>query len=295
MYNRVSLKKLGIERTVIMKTFMKRVIAVCLIASLAGLTFGCSSKSDTKMPEETMALEDAKQELSFSYNNGEAETDDDKPEQDATEAPTQAPTEAPTQAEPATETSFVEATDAQGETMTDAQGAVATEVVTVTVPTEAPTEAPTTEAPTKAYEASYDTCKAYWLDMTQKGDYFFNGEFLVIEFQINEDIPDGSYPVTVAKTDIASWDLETWVPTLMDGEVVVGGEAGAAKTAGDEFTLIVDSVAGKAGDTVKVAVDLQNNPGFCGFAIDIKYDAAALTIVDTYAGADFDAAVNVVQ
>ena len=39
MYNRVSLKKLGIERTVIMKTFMKRVIAVCLVASLAGLTF----------------------------------------------------------------------------------------------------------------------------------------------------------------------------------------------------------------------------------------------------------------
>ncbi len=269
-----------------MKNFMKKVIAICLVASVSVAAFGCSSGKDEPIIE-TMALEDAKQELEFNYSVGGNVID-------ATEAPQQndatEPAEDATQpAEPATE--IVEVTDEAGETVTDAAGVVQTEIVTIPVqPTNPPAETSPSHTP------SYDLCKANWLDMSQAGDYFFNGEFLIIEFKLNEDLPDGFYPVSVYETDIASWELVTHKPTLIDGGIAVGNAKAEEQKASDGgFTLTVDNTTGKAGDTVKVAVNIENNPGFCGFIIDVKYDAAAMTIVDAYGGSEFDAAISVVQ
>jgi hypothetical protein len=245
-----------------------------------------------------LSPDDAKQELSFVYNNG-ASSD----EVEATEAKTDseedtAETEAVVYEEV---TEYVNVTDADGEPVTDENGTVQTEAVIVETKavsggsdnTSAETSA---SGNSSTYTASYDTCKAYWLDMSQQSDFYFEGEFLVIEFQVNEDIPDGSYPVTISQTDIASWDLVSYDPVIIDGEVAVNTDPAKQASASDsDFTLVVNSVTAKQGDTVKVTIDLANNPGFCGCVIDIQYDAAALTIVDTYGGSDFDQAVNYIN
>ena len=131
--------------------------------------------------------------------------------------------------------------------------------------------------------------------MSQESDFFFEGEFLIVEFEVNQDIPDGSYPVTIAQTDIASWDLVAWTPDIINGEVAVNTEIQPQADPDDDFTLKVRSVSAKQGDTVKVAIDLSHNPGFCGFTLDVQYDKSAMTIVDTYGGSDFmNTAVNYV-
>jgi len=146
---------------------------------------------------------------------------------------------------------------------------------------------------TSGYSATYDTCKAWWLDMTRQADYFFEGEFLVLEFEVSEDAPDGNYPITIAKTDIASWEEVQYTPEIINGEVAVGVPAASQPDmSSSDFSLKVNSVAVKQGDTAKVVIDLANNPGFCGFIIDIQYDVNAMKLVDSYGGDDFNNTVS---
>ena len=147
------------------------------------------------------------------------------------------------------------------------------------------------------YTPSYDTCKAYWLDMSNAGEFVFDGELFVFTFKIKETAPDGKYPVTIAKTDIGSWDVVTRVPECIGGEICVGDEKPSAQkeASADKFTLTVESVNGKPGDVVEVALNMKNNPGFCGFVIDIQYDKNALEIEEARGGVDFDKAVNFIS
>ena len=201
-------------------------------------------------------------------------------------------------------TEAVPVTDAEGQDVTNDAGEVQTEVVNVTEPPrEEPQENPgsqnndaTEAANTSSYSPSYDTCQAYWLDMSQEGDFFFNGEFLAFEFEVKEGTPDGSYPITIDSTDIASWDIVRWDPQIINGEVAVNTQAAAQEDMPDsDFGLKVNSVSAKPGDTVKVTIDLANNPGFCGFVIEVKYDKNALEMIDSYGGADFDTAIHYVK
>ena len=342
-----------------MKKFMKNVLAVCLTASLAIVAVGCSDKSggegstdagsNSKMPVETVSLDQVKQELTFNYNQG--------PVVEATEAGEDAEenlAEEETIMEEVTE--MVTETNADGQPETNKAGIVKMQPVVVetrpvsasnnkpatnnnnsnsnnnsssadgnsssadnnstpenTFPTRANSnnnnngnndtpstpDAPSLDpAPTVApvetpYTPVYDTCKAYWLDMTQMGDYTFNGEFLVITFQVKEDIPDGNYPVTIATTDIASWELTQYTPHIINGEIGINSTPAAQEEIGDDFTLKLNSVTAKQGDTVTIAMELQNNPGFCGFVIDVQYDSNALSIVEAKGGNDFQKAVTV--
>ncbi|MDE5753128.1 MAG: hypothetical protein K2H89_01075, partial [Oscillospiraceae bacterium] len=258
----------------------------------------------------------------------------EEPKEDATEGDaksTQESAKASTAAAPdksVTVTEHVEVTDASGQPVTDAAGVVQTEVVNVTekvqvtnpsgqpvtnasgtVQTEVVnvTQAPpatdannsgtdaATEPETVAYTPVIDVCRAYWLDMSQTCDFFFDGEFLVINFQVNEGIPDGNYPVTFKKTDIASWDVKKWDPVCINGEVAVNSEITAQDDLPEsDFGLKINSVAAKQGDTVQVTIDLSNNPGFCGFVVEVEYDKSAMKIISTKSGADFDSVVNYV-
>jgi hypothetical protein len=202
-------------------------------------------------------------------------------------------------------------TDAAGQQVTDAAGQSVTEATVVgtrevdaaaaqpdatAAPAPAQTDAPApaaTDAPAASYTPAYDTCKAYWLDMTQYGDYMFNGEFLVIQFKVNQDIPDGSYPVKIAKTDIASWEEVRYYPEIIDGEIAVGQAKAAQDPMSDKiFTLKVNSAEAKPGETVTMTIDLANNPGFCGFVIDIQYDANAMILVSAAGGKDYNESVE---
>ena len=311
----------------------KKILVFCLAAVMAACSFGCSgaktSSETEEIATETIDVNDTKLDQTFDYRKGpsidatEAKDDDSSSAADATTAAADsaadgaATTAAATTAagQPATVveevTQYVNVTDAAGQQVTDAAGQSVTEATvvgtrevdaaaaqpnTTAAPAPAQTDAPApaaTDAPAASYTPAYDTCKAYWLDMTQYGDYMFNGEFLVIKFQVNQDIPDGSYPVTIAATDIASWDLVKFTPVTIDGEVAVNTTAKAqADAPADEFSLKLNSVSCKQGDTVTVVMDLQNNPGFCGFVIDIQYDANAMSIVEASGGKDFNSAIK---
>ena len=150
-----------------------------------------------------------------------------------------------------------------------------------------------TAAPTEYTGPKYDTCKAYWLDMSKQGDFTFNGEFLTVTFALKSYIPDGSYPVKIAKTDIASWEEVRYYPEIIDGEIAVGQAKAAQDPMSDKnFTLKVNSAEAKPGETVTMTIDLANNPGFCGFVIDIQYDANAMILVSAAGGKDYNESVE---
>lgn len=294
---------------------MKKVMAFCLAASFAVAAVGCSDKKQD-IQTETISLDQTKQELTFDYSKGSAV---DATEADAAEDAA----ETETVIEEVTE--FVEVTEDGGQPVTDAEGAAQTQPLVVETRLSVVSNnnggsgngnagnsgnsgnnnsgnndnnnnGGNSGGNTQTYTPVYDTCKAYWLDMSQMGDYDFNGEFLKITFQVKDNIPQGSYPVSIATTDIASWDLVKYEPVKIDGEVAVDSVvADQQDITGSDFTLKVNSTSAKPGDLATVIVDLENNPGFCGFVIDIQYDSNALSIVEASAGSDFDAAVNVTQ
>lgn len=290
-----------------MKNIMKRCVLTCLVAAFAVSGFGCNKKpNDENRPAETISLENTKQDLTFSYKQG--------PAVDATESAENSEKADESTAESKQEyedvTEFVDVTDEAGQPVTDANGVKQTEVVVVgTRPVsgsgndssrvddgndDSSTADGNSGGNAGSYTPSYDTCKAYWLDMSKAEDYVFNGEFLIITFQVNEDIPDGNYPVTIAATDIASWDLVTYDPVIINGEVSVNSTPTEQQTAGSDFTLKVNSTEAKQGDVATVVVDLSNNPGFVGFVVDIQYDANAFTILDATGGKDFNNTIGTV-
>ena len=321
-----------LERMIrIMKNTMKRVLTICLLAAMAVSAFGCGKGKNQDIPVETISLDQTKQELTFDFNAGTVDEPDD-PGQDAVEN-TEITAEETTAAETTAAgtaafeevTQVVNVTDAEGHGVTDAAGESVTEmsvVATRPIETEATqasetkegeTEDPsdttelietrdngpdTTTAPAEgtteaAYKPSYATCKAYWLDMSKQGDFTFNGEFLTVTFAVKQDIPNGSYPVKLSKTDIASWEEVRYYPEIINGEVAVGQKAERQESMSDkDFSLKVNSVEAKQGETVTLTIDLANNPGFCGFVIDIQYDANAMTILEAGGGKDYDTAVN---
>lgn len=291
-----------------MKSYMKKMLLVCLAASLAVSVFGCSKKEEEDMQVETISLEQTKQDLTFSYKQGpgvdatEAEGDAEKQETEGEAA----------DAEFEEVTDFVEVTDAEGQAVTNAEGVVETQAVVVETRPASGTSgggnasgnngntgnngnsgSTGNSGNAQPYKPAYDICKAYWLDMSQADDYTFDGEFLIVTFQVNENTPDGSYPVSIAATDIASWELVSYDPVRIDGEVAVNQTPAAQADANDsDFTLKVNSATAKQGELATVVIDLSNNPGFCGFVVDIQYDSNALTIMDASGGADFNKTVQ---
>lgn len=289
---------------IIMKNTIKKILVLCLAGAMAAGAFGCGKGGKTESVRETLSVDDVKTELTFNYKTGAGEdaTENDPGEdpQEGDSAAESSAAEAETVIEEVTE--IVNVTDADGQDVTNELGEPETEKVVVeTREVAAPAESSSSGSENSqsggqsgsAYVPAYDTCKAYWLDMSKMGDYDFNGQFLTITFEVNDGIPDGSYPVTISATDIASWDLVSFNPKRIDGEVAVNTEVAAQENMpSDDFTLKVNSAAAKQGDQVVVTIDLANNPGFCGFVLDIQYDSNALTIVDATAGSDFNAAIN---
>ncbi len=138
-----------------------------------------------------------------------------------------------------------------------------------------------------------DTCQAWWIDYELTTDYVFDGELLMLEFQIAEDAPDGNYPVELILADLANCDAQTLEAEIIQGSVAVGqGHPEAQSEPDGTFSLCVDTVRGRAGDTVCVAVRMCGNPGLVGLRLDVQYDPDVLTLVDAYDGKAFALALE---
>lgn len=175
---------------------------------------------------------------------------------------------------------YVNQTDINGTTVTVEGGSQATELYTGT------TLATTYAEPT--YQSKMIRYQAFWLDMSQKADYVFDGEFLVYDVKISENAPDGVYPITFEHVDFSNWDAHTLDVKTNVGYVCVNTDAPEAEEAGGgELALNANVVSGKQGDTVQVVVSAKNNSGFVGFNLMIGYDSNAMSIVSAGAGSEF--------
>lgn len=146
-----------------------------------------------------------------------------------------------------------------------------------------------TDAGLQVHNGTRTTMQAWWMDLSKSKDYVFNGEYLVAEFKIKDDTQDGIYPVTLDWLDFANWETQTIKFTGIDGAVIVGAEA-PENTFNDDDTpqIMVSNVSGKAGETVKVSINVKNNPGVIGNILRFSYNSDVLEYVGGGEGADFN-------
>lgn len=289
-----------------MKTLRARIAAILLVAAM-GITLSACSKDDAddtlKRPSadnsnaEVSDNGDKNEENSSAENNVPAETNvpvEDNTDfmkqeitfgldpygqsdnvQDPTEAPSQQATAAP---QTKIVTKKVVVTEAGGAAVTDAEGEKVTEVQTE-VQTEA---APYVPAPVSE--------PIYWLNMTKgsDGNYdkVFNGEMFVFEFKIKEGTPDGNYPIILSAPDFVNWDEEQLDVKTVSGYVTVGDVAPTqpSQVQPGQFTISASGVQGKVGDTIKVVLNISDNPGLVAMLFRVEFDQNALEYVTSYAG-----------
>lgn len=142
----------------------------------------------------------------------------------------------------------------------------------------------------KVHNGTRTTMQAWWMDISKQQDYIFNGEYLVAEFKIKENTADGIYPITLDWLDFANFDAKTINFTAIDGAIVVGGEAEENKfnEGSSDPQIMVSNVSGKAGETVKVAIQIKDNPGVVANILRFSYNSDVLEFVSAGEGADFN-------
>ena len=169
---------------------------------------------------------------------------------------------------------FVAQTDINGADVKDEQG----NLVTIPVVTE----------PTSAAGHNYKSYQALWVDTSKKKDFVFDGEFLVFDVEVNEDAEDGAYLFEFFYTDICNYDGTTLDVDSIPAYIVVGdAEVPETKEVGSGLTIVPETIHVKAGEKAQVVVNVKNNPGFCGFDLQLHYDAVAVNVTSGKAGADF--------
>ena len=95
---------------------------------------------------------------------------------------------------------YVVKTDINGAAVTEAGGSAATELYT------GPTNAAEYE---KGYTPGIKTYQAYWLDISEQKDFVFDGNLLEFEVTVNENTPDGVYPIEVYFADLSNYSANT--------------------------------------------------------------------------------------
>ena len=175
---------------------------------------------------------------------------------------------------------YTPVTDINGATVTEPGGEVQTEVYTGT------TNA--ASYPEDNYQPDFKTYQAYWLDISQREDYVFDGNLLEFEIEIPETTKDGVYPVEIYYTDFSNYDAESLKDIVTNvGYVCVNSdEPEAAELTDGQINLTAETVSAKPGETVRMNIRIDNNTGIVAFVIRMHYDANAMTILRAAAGSD---------
>ncbi len=129
---------------------------------------------------------------------------------------------------------------------------------------------------------------AMWLDISEKKDFIFNGETVLVTMKIKKDAPDGVYPVAI-RTDLSNVEGNQIIADKeISGSICINSTAepfDADST--DDFVFYGDSVSCKPGDTVEFNINIANNPGLAAFVIYMYYDSNAIEIEDMTAAGEF--------
>lgn len=201
-------------------------------------------------------------------------------------------------------------TDSAGTPVTEAGGAVVTTVVNVTEvvrKTEVVTNPnnsgnsgnsgnsseTTTSSGNSSYQSNMKTFNAMWLDVSENKNYTFNDTFIEVKVKVNEDIPDGKYPINITWPDFACYDPEVIGKSVdpdntINGYIYVNTPAESQTIPDDGFTVIAENVEAKQGQEAVIKFDIKNNPGICAVNFNFEYDENAITIDSAYAVGEFE-------
>ena len=145
----------------------------------------------------------------------------------------------------------------------------------------------------KDYTPGIKTYQAYWLDISEQKDFVFDGNLLEFELKVNENTPDGIYPIEVYFADLSNYSANTDENAdklnnvkFRPGYVCVNKAKPEIPALGKEMTLTPDTVSAKPGESVRVNVRVDNNPGLVAFVIRMHFDNNAMSISKGGAGSD---------
>ena len=211
-------------------------------------------------------------------------------------------------------TEVVTVTDDKGAVVTDAKGETVTSVAYVTTVvknTSANTQAAqSTQASASATEAAagteavvtnpVDTASDYkshtqskyamWLDISKDENFYFEGDFIKVEFKVKEGIPDGDYKIKITP-DLSDIAGKTVSPgKVIDGLIRVNnGQVDAIDIDSETADNVYygDQIACKQGDTVTFNINVKNNTGLAAFFMWFYYDSNALEMVNAKPTGEF--------
>lgn len=193
-------------------------------------------------------------------------------------------------------------TDNAGTPVTEAGGVTVTTVVNVTeavhktevvTDSQKPDNTETTTSGGSSYQADMKTFNAMWLDVSESKNYTFNDTFIEVKVKINEDIPDGKYPINITWPDFAAYDPDVIGKSIdpdhtVNGYIYVNTPAEEQTIPSDGFTVIAENVEAKQGEEAVIKFDIKNNPGICAVNFNFEYDENAVTIDSAYAVGEFE-------
>lgn len=148
---------------------------------------------------------------------------------------------------------------------------------------------------TESSEREYWTLgqRTYWLDISKRADYVFDGELLELEWEISKDAKAGVYPLEIALADFSNYSGNTdengkklQAIKLIPGYVLIGSKQPEIPALGKETTLTAETVTAKPGETVKMHIRIDNNPGITAFFLEYRINSNAITLKKCSAGSD---------
>lgn len=217
-----------------------------------------------------------------------------------------------TEAGGAVVTEKVVVTDNAGVAVTEAGGAVVTTVVNVTEvvqKTEIVTKANNNEnnnnntettganqnnsGGNNNYQSNMKSFNAMWLDVSEHQNYAFNDTFIEVKVKINQDIPDGKYPINITWPDFACYDPEMIGKPVktehsVNGYIYVNTPVESQNVPSDGFVVYAENVEAKQGEEAILKFGIKNNPGVCAVNFNFEYDENAITIDEAYAVGEFE-------
>ena len=117
-----------------------------------------------------------------------------------------------------------------------------------------------------------------WSNGTAQADYTANGDLVYLTFKIADNAQAGSLPITISydEEEIFNKALENINFAVTAGSITVEEDEEIEPNAPQ---IVVNSVKGREGATVSVAISLKNNPGIASMRLKVDYDSSALTLV----------------
>lgn len=107
-----------------------------------------------------------------------------------------------------------------------------------------------------------------------------SGEMVELTFKVLDTAENGDYPVTFNYVEMYDTSTEAVPFTVQNGTITVGKDksvtAQGAASEGANFRL--DNATAQPGDTVKLKIYIDNNPGMALNKIELKYDSKAFEV-----------------